>query len=649
MSPGVRSYDVFDTSVTRLVGEPTSLFLLQGRMLVLDGTWPGAPSDYADARVVAEARARTNVLSQEVSLEDIFRELAFAHAVDEPRWRRWAEIELELERALLVVVPSTVEQLRTDRLAGHPVRFVSDTYLPNIDLRRWLVELGVASPGDALWASSAAHVTKSTGDLFTAMLRTEPFDVATALHIGDNVHSDVSGAARHGIPSRHSAECALTDEERAMEGFSVGTTGMSSLLAGASRASRLSLPATASRRAARDLALQVAGPVLSAWILWIFERAAALGLRRLFFVARDGEVLLRMARPLAERLGLEFDMQYVYANRQVVNLAGLDWRDAPTASWIVEGAHAATLAEVLSRVELSVDDLPRGLRDSVPGSGRLGPGGAERAASLFQDEAVRALVAERAAKAKARAKAYFQHVGLMDDVPGALIDVGWKGRVFAALRRVIGPPAAFRQTALYFGLFERPADVPAAAQHAFMFDACGNGHRGVGRDIPVLPNLVEIFTQATHGQVLSVGTEQNHFQPSLASDGNDVGPHWDVEWFQRCLTHYAQSLAVDPRWTDLRADLRPVCDRLLRGLALRPSVEQASCLGGFRYVDGPTGPGDPFAEPDTWQDVVTTLLGAPAAGSNVSWPAGSLALTPTAVRTALKAARRMRRLVAATA
>src|SRR5882762_8619962 len=70
----VRSFDVFDTSLTRLVGRPSAVFFLQGHVLVCRGLWKASAEQFAAARLEAERRARHNAGGQEVTLKAIYRE-----------------------------------------------------------------------------------------------------------------------------------------------------------------------------------------------------------------------------------------------------------------------------------------------------------------------------------------------------------------------------------------------------------------------------------------------------------------------------------------------------------------------------------------------------------------------------------------------
>lgn len=638
----VLSFDVFDTTVTRLVGHPTSLFYLQGHCLRSRGEWRLGVADFARARIDAEARAREHDGRPEVSLEDIYRELAHAFDIDQRRQQEWMRLELQIEVELLRPVAGMVDRVRSARAELKRVLFVSDTYLSNVDLRSWLLTLGVATPTDRVWASSSAGATKASGELFQHVLRTEEIAPPSVLHVGDNVIADVRSPAALGIASEWFEAGTLTSRERQIEEFSSSTGGIASLMSGASRYVRLSMPTrSGDEQTLRDIAAQVAGPILSAYVLWVMYSAASLGISRLLFVARDGEILMRMAKEFARKLGMDFEMRYVYANRQVVNLASLERVDSAAIEWITDGLVGCDLAEILQRVGLTVAQIPPEALCEIPIAGPLGASALIAVHEMLSQPIVAKLVIKSARESRVRTRRYFESVGLMDDAPAAIIDIGWKGRVFKSLANLIGAKPAAKHTAFYFGLFDRPSVEPPLPQRAYLFDVNGRATVGSGYDILCLPQVMEIFTQAAHGQVLGIGQGKDGFVPILASPNNDVGPKWRVEYFQNCVAAFAEALAIDPRWCEALPDLRPMCERLLRSFTSSPTLAEAGMIGNFCYRDGQNGAAAKFAEPYRISEVIRQIHSRQSVrqGRN-QWDAGSAALTDPAVMKAMKLAKR---------
>lgn len=648
MKVAVRSFDVFDTSLTRLVGHPASLFFLHGHCLARAGAWSHGVARFAAARVEAERQARCNTRSQEVTIADIYRQLAHACDLTAEQADAYLQAELQLEEALLRPVRQTQALLADHRRDGGRVLFISDTYFPAGLLRRWLERAGMADESDRVWASSDTGVTKASGDLFRRVLQEERIEPALLLHRGDGAIADVAMPAALGIRSEWFEAGLLTHHERLMEQHTQRTDGVASLYAGASRHIRLSVVAEDEpRRALRDLAAQVGGPVVSAFVSWVLMKSQTLGVRRLLFVARDGQVMLRMAGPLADKLGLEFDMRYLYAGRQVVNLAGLTALDAKALSWITESAAIVTLADILQRVDVPLADVADDARRAgLPMAGPIGWGNLEPLTDFLQQPTVVARILESARRSRANLQIYFSASGLMDGTPCAVVDVGWKGRVFNSICAVIGDVHASRHTALYFGLYAKPDPLPAGRQAAYMFDLSATAPIGAGHDIPKLAQVMEIFCQATHGQVLAVANAEGCFVPVLRSARNDVGPDWDVAFFQDCLVAFAQAIAFDARWCIPMPDLRPMCEQLLRQLMTRPDAGEARILGGFRYNDDQNGSAaEPFATPYRYSDLRAAFReGSLPQKSFVWWEQGALAMTEPGVQTAWRVVRKISRI-----
>ena len=69
-------------------------------------------------------------------------------------------------------------------------------------------------------------------------------------------------------------------------------------------------------RAVDEVGRWVAAPLLVPYVLWLLCDARARGLKRLYFVARDGQVLLAIARRLAPRVGFDGELRYLYGSRR---------------------------------------------------------------------------------------------------------------------------------------------------------------------------------------------------------------------------------------------------------------------------------------------------------------------------------------------
>ena len=233
----VSSFDIFDTILTRRVGEPRALFLLLGRRLRSKNLIECSAGAFAAARRDAEIRSFRNAggLDSHVSIETIYRELAGSLWVAPGSLDKLMEEELALEFDLLVPIADGVRRVEAARTRGERVIFVSDMYLGEEFLRGLLRHHGLFCDGDRLYVSSTRGASKASGRLWNVVIDDLGLDAGSIHHTGNDHGSDVRSARRAGMRATHVARNNLNRYERALENHSSETDGLSSALAGASR------------------------------------------------------------------------------------------------------------------------------------------------------------------------------------------------------------------------------------------------------------------------------------------------------------------------------------------------------------------------------------------------------------------------------
>ena len=79
--------------------------------------------------------------------------------------------------------------------------------------------------------------------------------------------------------------------------------------------------------AAQDALIFGILPALSCFVEWVLERAGAEGKQRVYFLARDGYLMYRMAKQLCAGRGLPVECRYLYGSRYAwrVPQYHLDW------------------------------------------------------------------------------------------------------------------------------------------------------------------------------------------------------------------------------------------------------------------------------------------------------------------------------------
>ena len=185
------------------------------------------------------------------------------------------------------------------------------------------------------------------------------------------------------------------------------------------------------------LATAVAGPLLFGYVYWILTRARERGLRRLYFLARDGQILLRTAELIAQSCGMHLELRYLHASRRAWFLPSVAFGSAQEREAAVLTDPEVSIETLLSSLEVE----PVRVQDCLEAAGfprstwhRQVP--VERLKSLLCAAPFDGLLQERAAGEYALCMEYLTEQGMFDPVAKAIVDVGWKGRLQTALARL---------------------------------------------------------------------------------------------------------------------------------------------------------------------------------------------------------------------
>src|SRR4051812_23122943 len=241
--------------------------------------------------------------------------------------------------------------------------------------------------------------------------------------------SDVRTASRRGVRSHLFAYQQPTRYERLFYETPGFSTIVRSAVAGCSRSVRLRRHfGDEAQQVIWDTAANVAGPLLSSYVLWLLLAAREKGIDRLYFLARDGQILLRIAEKLVTWLNLSIDVRYLYASRQSLFVPAITSIDDNLRSWFGDRLPGITLRQALARLELCpetiADALVRNGFDRSAWDSTLCSSDREAVLALLHDRDVEPLVLTIAAKRRAHLLQYLRQEGFADGKKLAIVDLG---------------------------------------------------------------------------------------------------------------------------------------------------------------------------------------------------------------------------------
>jgi FMN phosphatase YigB (HAD superfamily) len=644
------SFDVFDTVITRLTGSPDSVFLLLGKQLLRSRSISCSAEVFARYRISAERATLKNIRERTI-LSDIYRELQSSLNLAPEQCKAIADAELQLQQSLLRPIPCQAKSIHKLRQDGHNVHYISDMHLPSAFIENILTDCDLWQPGDRLYVSCEHGKSKSNGALFKTVLEHEGILFYRSLFARNFANADVTAAEKADIANNYFLDVNLNRYEDILESYTWATEGFSSVMAGASRLSRLSIPVSNPvEQGMRDVAAGVVAPLIVGYVLWVLRRAHSARITRLYFLSRDGEILLQVARKLCEKLDLQIELRYLHASRLSWNLPMLESLDESWL-WSQFKGYSFTISPFLERIGLTYDDVAMAIASAGLGiddlDRKLNADEVRRfKAGLEECDAI-AILKPQLAQQRELLLNYLRQEGLLDLEPKALVDVGWSSSLHTALCRLlrdchgVEEPAAF-----YFGLSN------LAPMHgnleAYLFDK----RMSLGYNELPYWGAIEIFCTGSHGTVLRFEKKGDRVAPVLEREYNSTGFVNMLSILRRTVNNFIENLLLDETAIDFQADIRYCSAKVFEMFWFQPTDDEAKVWSMFPW-ETHFARGGSHREYWAMAYKLKHLLPVMKTGEfpkhhRSSWIYGSLVLTPRYIRTILCTAKSSRNVLVKT-
>lgn len=584
MNQRVHSFDVFDTVLTRVYAAPDDVHLHVAEIAVQRG-WAAVAAPLVQARRDAETRAWLEAgHATAVRVESIYRIVGERLGWSQAQARLLMDAELELEVAGVRAIPEMAEALYALRERGARICFISDMHLGHDQVSRMLLACGLPQPQDALFVSSKCGVSKrSGGRLFRHAVRALGVRPWQVRHHGDDWRADVGMAWRRGIPARHCPAARLNRLEHAVLAELPVADWRARSAVSASKFARLSAPAGQPNRALHDLLCSSVAPFVTGYALWLIEQARQRGLRALFFMARDMQVVCEVATALVRAKGLDLTCVYIHASRTAWQCAAYRADPVFDLFWLTDQPGSSNPLEALGRVldagTIAALQLDGGLR-AVPDLCRR-----NTVAGWLQEPAVAQAVQREVVRRRGLLLSYLRQQGFTPDGRCALVDAGWRGTLQKCLARAYATEGVVaRIPAFYIGLRHRVGLEDGCSMHAYLADA------DVARSGYSLVSLVEGFLTANHGTTLGYRSgPDGRIRPTLAGDPPAVVMRQCAAVRNACLAHAAELTRLPAIDADVGALTRAFAQPLLR-LCGNPEAREAALLRRWLYDVGRATP-----------------------------------------------------------
>lgn len=329
----------------------------------------------------------------------------------------------------------------------------------------------------------------------------------------------------------------------------------------------------------------VTAPVLFCYVDYVIVNAEKQGIKKIYFLARDGYILKAVADVMIKSRKLKIETCYLYVSRYALRNALYFICD--TVEDFENAGFFGHCAVQSAENTLKRAGLEEGQRVEV--YRKIGFDGDEKRVmnDAEYDEFCKLLKSDNELftdiKNSSREKyeniiGYFEQSGLFENKKIALVDSGWLGSVQRTLTELIMDKTDIgRITGYYFGLYRKKSD----SYRSFLFDISD-----AYRYVPTFcNNLFECFCSAPHGMTIGYNKTENGIQPVTAEVNGYIA---DAAAMQTDTAVRFTAYACESNINISEKQLKQLAAKLIKALMYKPDKEEAEIYGAFPFCDDAT-------------------------------------------------------------
>lgn len=263
--------------------------------------------------------------------------------------------------------------------------------------------------------------------------------------------------------------------------------------------------------------MYVLWPVLMGFVSWTLMQAQNSGVKRLYFLARDGWMMRRIAEEICLAWELPVECRYLYVSRYSLQIPENHLIGEKSLERICRNGMHVTFHDMMARAGLSEEESLQIAESIGFGEDPGQPLTKAQIRGLYEPLAecreFETLEKRRSRERYREAAAYLRQEGMLDEVPWAIVDSGWIGTMQESLQHLLDSMGFSKKVkGYYFGLYGIPQDMESAQYSSWYF-----GPKDHLKRKSCFSNcLLESVFSAPHGMTLGYEKKDGRMAPVLA-------------------------------------------------------------------------------------------------------------------------------------
>lgn len=336
----------------------------------------------------------------------------------------------------------------------------------------------------------------------------------------------------------------------------------------------------------------VLAPALNGFVAWVLNEAMNKGMKRLYFLARDGYFMYQTAKVYVEEYGLPIECRYLYCSRYSIRVPNFHLDTGKALDYITLGGLDVTAKKLYKRAGFNREQrrkmyeeqiLPLEKEEQIPRE-RL----PEIKELLRENKYFMEMLQENSCKAFPKYEQYLKQEGLLDEIPMALVDSGWVGSMQKELNlslQKMGKKDSLK--GFYWGLYELPEKVERQNYDTYFFSPEGEMKRKAGFNNCLFES---IFT-APHGMTLGYEEKDKEIRPILSKLNEQRRERLCLmeEIMEQWQTDFMKSAKGMPPSQVLEGlggqEVLTIIERNLESFMHHPTKAEAGVFGELEFTD----------------------------------------------------------------
>ena len=585
----IYSFDIFDTCLTRSFAQPQDLFMSLGKKVLSPGNKKSVSKEkifeLVRIRIEAEKYARQFSEQEDIDIYKIYEHISI------PAWCRISkqemlQEEMNLELRYIYPVAKVKKKIELLRTKGKII-FISDMYLPKKFLHEILSKYGFIKKDEYIFVSGEIGLTKRSGNLFKYVLKYLNIKAHQLCHYGDNSYSDKIIPKKIGIESHLILYSRLTRFEKQIVSENEKSIFYSKL-AGISKVTRLSNDKI--DNCLGNIISGVIAPLLISFVKWVINEANTTGIKKLYFVSRDGQILKKIADEFAKYRDTP-QRYYLYGSRQAWYLPSLNIEKKGIKDWLIINGHSKSIKDMLAKLKIK----PQSIKELLDIYGiknfekQLNDKEIKNFWKLINSKEFQNLVLKNAKQAYELCSKYFIQEKLYDDISFAFVDIGWTLKTQRAVKNILNSVnCKHKIIGYYLGVNKDRISMDESGLYkAFILQPpywCNPAQKS--ECLFKYARVIEqVFTMANHNSVIGYKKEGKQIKPYLKNCSQDIKKQNFVKILHEIVIKYAQIFMQEEIDNQFDKNLKKLAIRNLDLFLTQPNKEEIEILSWIKLGD----------------------------------------------------------------